>query len=316
MTCAPRDLERRRFPLDPSKRVRWGRLAGAMLVFALGCGGAVDGERASDGPPVDASVTQSMDASSGLASDGASSMGSSGDADAVPDGPSTGCPADDSGTALGAQSGRVPLVHRPSSLACPQGRAAETPTSTPSCVCPTDGGRCPCGACTKDSDCTEGKNGRCGIAGPIAYRTCSYDECTTDNDCAEGTPCDCRASSTSSAPNSCISGGNCAVDSDCGPAGYCSPSLVNQLCTCPGSPALCGDSGGGCYEGTGTVVGLPPGPGWTPVACECGDSCGHAYFCHTRCDECVDDSDCGGQGTCDYDVLKHVWACAQCEGIP
>jgi hypothetical protein len=94
------------------------------------------------------------------------------------------------------------------------------------------------------------------------------------------------------------------VDSDCGPDGYCSPSILDSLCQCAGSPALCGDSGAQCYAGS------------TPVSCSCGDSCGHGYFCHTRCDVCVNDSDCGGQATCNYDVVNHLWDCAECLGVP
>ncbi len=108
---------------------------------------------------------------------------------------------------------------------------------------------------------------------------------------------------------------NCRTDDDCGPDGYCSPSVL-EGCVCL-STALCGDAGGGCYAGTsGSVVGLPPGPGWVSVPCSCGDACGHGYFCHTRCDTCVDDSDCTGQGTCNYDSLNHLWSCSECWPIP
>jgi hypothetical protein len=106
----------------------------------------------------------------------------------------------------------------------------------------------------------------------------------------------------------------CETDDDCGPGGYCSPSDLGR-CFCP-STALCGDAGTGCYEGTGPTSGRPPGPGWTAIPCECGDSCGHGYFCHTRCDTCLDDSDCAHNGTCNFDTLNRVWSCSECWPIP
>jgi hypothetical protein len=161
-----------------------------------------------------------------------------------------------------------------------------------------------CGSCSVDSDCTKGQNGRCVNLGPVAYLSCSYDECFQDSDCDAGAPCECRPSSASSAPNSCLTGSTCAVDSDCGPGGYCSPSVVADFCEC-GSTELCGDSG------------LPMcTAGGMPVPCVCGDSCGHGYYCHSRCDACVDDSDCDGGATCNYDRLSHRWECSTCWPVP
>jgi hypothetical protein len=81
------------------------------------------------------------------------------------------------------------------------------------------------GGCVSDSDCTSGANGRCfpfgGLVGPGG---CSYDECSTDSSCGSRTPCLCRGSSSDNSANVCDPGGDCAVDSDCGPGGYCSPS--------------------------------------------------------------------------------------------
>jgi hypothetical protein len=84
-------------------------------------------------------------------------------------------------------------------------------------------------ACSLDSQCLSGTNGRCfpfeGIVGPGG---CSYDECSTDSDCPSGTPCICRTSPTDNSANVCAPRGNCTVDSDCGPDRYCSPS--NDAC--------------------------------------------------------------------------------------
>jgi hypothetical protein len=102
-----------------------------------------------------------------------------------------------------------------------------------------------------------------------------------------GGPCECRPAAQTSgqgiiapvtpATNVCKAG-NCRVDANCGPGGYCSPSL-----------GTCGNYGG--------VVG---------------------YYCHTAKDKCVDDSDCAAQGggDCRYDAMTGAWACAtsQCVG--
>jgi len=197
---------------------------------------------------------------------------------------------------------RVPLRHRPGGGVCPRERAPATPT--PPSACPPDGGVTPmliCD-CTRDADCTAGPNGRCGQWIPPPVLACTYDACFVDADCDAGVPCDCRASSASSAPNTCRGGGNCAIDADCGPGGYCSPSVLDVFCACF-TPELCPDGGGGCYET------LPSGE-TIPVPCECGDKCGHGYFCHTAGDTCIDDRDCGGAGTCNYDVLHRRWDCS------
>jgi len=82
------------------------------------------------------------------------------------------------------------------------------------------------------------------------------------------------------------------------PCGYCSPTQVGVLCFCP-SEALC-DGTSKCYAGQ------------TEVPCECGDACGHGYFCHTQRDTCIDDADCGNQGTCNYDTVNKMWSCSVC----
>jgi hypothetical protein len=160
--------------------------------------------------------------------------------------------------------------------------------------------------CTSDSSCTEGVNGRCNTSegGPIVdcVPSCSYDLCASDSDCPDNAPCLCRDSASSGAANYCYGGGNCRVDSDCGPGGYCSPSLVNQLCACLGVPCP-PDAGGAC-----SVNGMP-------VPCNC-DPCGHGYFCHTKQDSCVDDGDCQSGAACNYDAFNGKWACSTCLPVP
>jgi hypothetical protein len=200
---------------------------------------------------------------------------------------------------------RVPQNHRAAGATCPAARAAGTPTST---LCGPDGGSTQVAVpgprlCDSDTDCTAGTNGRCNLeAAPFSTcaTNCSYDACQSDSDCPDNQPCDCRGAATSAAANSCLTGGNCRVDSDCGPGGFCSPSQVDNFCFCP-SPALCAaDAGLSCFaDGVAT-------------SCACGDSCGHSYYCHTHDDTCVDDADCTGDGTCNYDTVNLRWSCSVC----
>ena len=201
---------------------------------------------------------------------------------------------------------RVPLNHRPSGASCPAQRG---PGSTTADACSADGGPSVAAIdgprlCASDGDCAAGTNGRCFLnGGPVTDcgTRCSYDACASDQDCPGNEPCECRASAADPSANSCLIGGNCRVDSDCGDgeAGYCSPSQVSNFCVCP-STALCGDAGASCYAGA------------QQVSCACGDSCGHSYFCHTKSDSCLDDSDCAAGQTCNYDTVDARWDCATC----
>jgi hypothetical protein len=129
--------------------------------------------------------------------------------------------------------------------------------------------------CNDDTDCTAGQNGRCTNRGFGAECSlCSYDQCDDDQGCS-GVPCVCRASAADLTPNACATGSGCRLDSDCGPCGYCSPSVVEgSICS-----------------------------GNTPV-----------YECHTPKDTCADDSDCTDStvGTsCSFDTMNGYWACAR-----
>ena len=122
---------------------------------------------------------------------------------------------------------RVPAVHRSVGAICPATRG-------PGSICkgPSVGTR----QCATDSDCAAGKNGRCsssyGLLGDCTL-SCSYDGCQSDGDCAAHVPCECRESATSASANICVTGGNCAVDADCGQSGFCSPGLLEGLCEHP-----------------------------------------------------------------------------------
>ncbi len=283
-----------------------GRFAPAILALALGCGDVAGGADGSEGGITDSSVAGQQDVAAPR--DAATPA----DAMAGSDGLAATCPAADGGPGgAAASSTRVPANHQSAGSSCPQQRA--TVSADASTGARQDAGVC--GECAEDSDCTAGPNGRCEN-GPLACLGCSYDACFVDSDCEGGVPCACRASAANLGPNECLAGSNCRVDADCGPNGYCSPSALTR-CQCLGT-ALCGDAGGGCYEATAgtTPVGPPPGPGWTPVPCSCGDGCGHGYFCHTRCDTCIDDTDCAGQGTCNYDEQRGRWDCSECWPVP
>ena len=71
---------------------------------------------------------------------------------------------------------------------------------------------------------TAGTNGRCvEQGGGIAFCGCTYDTCVDDAACPTGQTCACHGSPYNGGGNSCVPG-NCRVDTDCGPGGYCSPS--------------------------------------------------------------------------------------------
>jgi hypothetical protein len=173
-----------------------------------------------------------------------------------------------SGANGGAQS--VPANHRPTEITCPEQRGAGDASGHSQEIGD------PCG---QDSDCTAGMNGRC-LWFHISY--CSYDTCFSDSDCPNNLVCECRQSASSSVANVCMADGDCRVDSDCGPGGFCSPSLAGSDCVC----LQC-----------------------TSSACSDTTSCGHGYFCHTQQDTCVNDSDCNG-ATCVYDMSSKRWGCS------
>lgn len=199
-----------------------------------------------------------------------------------------------SGPACG---GRIPAVHRASEgPACPQERAPGNYAE----LCMIDGG-IEGTQCVRDSDCTQGTNGRC-LASPPPVTPCggfcSYDECFTDADCGGNVPCACRSSASDGAANRCLPLSNCRLDADCGHGVYCSPSQIQgciRLCPEPCPTGGCSASG-------------------QPVPCSCSTNCGAGYFCHSGCDACVDDADCDG-GACTH-LNEGGWACLPCADIP
>lgn len=116
--------------------------------------------------------------------------------------------------------------------------------------------------CKSKADCKDKANGRCALG------HCTYDGCYEDGDCGKAV-CECRQEGIH---GYYCKAGNCAVDSDCGKDGYCSPTW-----------------GMSCGAFTGVV----------------------GYYCHTAKDECTDDSECTEQkgGYCAYDGDKKHWRC-------
>jgi hypothetical protein len=193
----------------------------------------------------------------------------------------------EAGAASGSDAG-VPQNHRSTAACCPAQRGPG-PSGQPYQTCSGPAGtQCPANmasTCASDSECTTGVNGRCfpweGLVGPGG---CSYDECFTDSHCGSKTPCLCRSSAADNNANVCDVGGNCAVDSDCGPWEYCSPSVPFQ------DPNIC----------------------WGLAL----------YYCHTATDQCLNDSDCNppdaglalpdnpGYG-CAYNPQDTRWECVK-----
>jgi hypothetical protein len=258
-------------------------------VFAIGALSACGGNVASDDRR---SGHGGTDATSGTGTSGSSVVSASGAGAAGVSVVGQATAGETSSSGL-----RIPKNHRAAGLVCPQQRSSVSLTTDPFCI------DSPLRSCVSDLNCTEGVNGRCIPDHFACSSVCSYDTCLTDSDCPDNEACECRASETSVAANRCQTDGNCRIDADCGTNGYCSPSQVGVFCFCP-SPALCDPDTTSCYAGN------------TRVACACGDSCGHGYFCHTSRDACTDDSDCESGGTCNYDTVEQRWICAYCWPVP
>ena len=155
--------------------------------------------------------------------------------------------------------------------------AAQCMTSPPPGNCPCgEGGDCsePGLACTRDASCVDaGVNGRCveSVGPPSCW--CTFDACLHDSDCPTGQTCACHGSPyTYSLGNACVPS-NCRVDADCGPGGFCSPSVASQ----------CGPNLDLCL----------------------------GYYCHTSRDQCTNDADCDVAQACIYSYSAGFWKCTE-----
>jgi hypothetical protein len=105
----------------------------------------------------------------------------------------------------------VPAIHRAQPAVC-----------TPSARAQMLLGDASAQACSSDADCSP--DGAFGPTHCLAH-VCAFDACLADSDCAAGSACVCAdVTPASDGPNYCVVA-HCEVDSDCGPSGYCSPSL-------------------------------------------------------------------------------------------
>jgi hypothetical protein len=130
------------------------------------------------------------------------------------------------------------------------------------------------GSCKKHADCNQRKGGFCvlpdaGYGRAAGNYYCVYEGCAADADCGTDKVCFC---SPNNVPR-CSYAGNCRTDADCGGGayGYCSPSNG--------------------YDCTGIYRSYS------------------GHYCHTPKDTCIDDSDCTGKNTCDYDPIDGRWEC-------
>lgn len=132
------------------------------------------------------------------------------------------------------------------------------------------------GACTNTTTPACTADSQCGDGGVngrcTAVKSYPYTCVCSYDACASDSECGegpCDCRATDDVGNRCLQG-NCKVDSDCGVGGYCSPTSSIQ----------CGPSFG--------VVG---------------------YYCHTRCDQCMDDADCAAGSSCRFDPTGGRWTC-------
>jgi hypothetical protein len=156
--------------------------------------------------------------------------------------------------------GRVPLYHRAAAPAC-SGQLAEAGVKTlvfdggSAGPVASDGGAI---ACTTDGDCPPCANGQLDhcVVEPFLQPSmqCVCDECNTDQDCSGLSVCGCNEPIWANyiGVNLCIAAGNCRVDADCGPGGFCSLS-----------PFQCGAGGYYCHTAADTCLDLGDCPGGT-----------------------------------------------------
>jgi hypothetical protein len=146
---------------------------------------------------------------------------------------------------------RVPVNHRPNDAQC---LAAAPPGD-----CGANGGGPVGQMCSMDNQCTMGTEGRCNADGPIPGCSCTYDTCADDSACPANQLCVCHGSAYWSGEGNTCMPGNCRVDTDCGPGGYCSPTasggcgeVSGYYCHTPGDQCVndtdCGGDGACTYS--------------------------------------------------------------------
>ena len=174
-------------------------------------------------------VSPSDGGTDGSSSSSSSGAGSSGGSSSGGSTSSSGGASNSSGGGSSSSSGgggRVPVNHRPNDVQC----STTPPPGSCNVGGSSSGGPGP-GVCSSDAQCADaGANGRCvPFGGGPAGCFCTYDACFHDNDCT-GDTCACHGAPYMGGDgNRCVPG-NCHVDADCGPGGYCSPTYGTENC--------------------------------------------------------------------------------------
>ena len=117
-------------------------------------------------------------------------------------------------------------------------------------------------------------------------------QCERDADCTAGR--NGRCSAPGHAPSTCTYDA-CMNDSECG---------AQKVCECTGGGNRCVSAN--CH--TDSDCG---GLGCSPTRAEmCGNMGGTVgYYCHTKKDDCIEDSDCKDSGMCVYSPAGGKWTC-------
>ncbi len=131
--------------------------------------------------------------------------------------------------------------------------------------------------------------------------TLTGDECTTDAECTMGTNGRCMLNGLGARYDFCSYDG-CAGDGDC---------MADEVCRCRESASdanVC--THGDCVTDADCGAGgyCSPSRGFDRINLGV-----MGYFCHSADDECVDDTDCagdGGQGACVWYPDRSHWACS------
>jgi hypothetical protein len=132
--------------------------------------------------------------------------------------------------------------------------------------------------------------------------------CQADGDCTTGTNGRCLATKVAVRTNYC-SYDTCFEDADCG----------GKVCTCrefASDANRCQD--GNCKVDADCGAGGYCSPSVDPDKTNFGFT---GWWCHTKSDECIDDTDCIGKdkkqnGKCAYDPKTSHWSCSDVQFLP
>jgi hypothetical protein len=116
----------------------------------------------------------------------------------------------------------VGIYHRESAEECPATRAPLNPA-------PSTCGSSEADECSTHDDCTDGPNGRCGVADESGRCGCGYDQCFSDAECSATSVCICAEQYPFELnTNNTCRPADCQTDADC------------DTGLCMGEPFFCG----------------------------------------------------------------------------